>query len=247
MSDPQSTRVRGTLSVVIPAYAQERWIGNDLERIQSRLEEISADHEIVVVVDGVVDRTEELARAVAGPSTRVEVLEENRGKGFAVRHGILGTRGQIVGFIDAGGDIDPTAIATAARTVDRGLADIAVGSKRHPLSSGSYPFIRRVYSWGYQLLIAVLFSLKVRDTQVGIKFMTRDVVDKIFPDLCTDGFSFDVELLALARRRGFVRVEECPVTIVAGFPSTINTRTAWEMLIDTLRTFVRMRIKKSYD
>ena len=122
------------LSVVIPAFAQEGAIRSDLERIQTTIEAISNDYQILVVVDGVVDKTAEIARAVAGPHTGVEIIQKNRGKGFAVRRGVSMTDGGVVGFIDAGGDIDPSAIETTASLVGDGVADIAIGSKRHPLS-----------------------------------------------------------------------------------------------------------------
>ena len=247
MSDPRKKRLRGKLSVVIPAFAQETAIGADLVRVQEKIEEISDEYEILVVVDGDVDKTAERARAVAGPRTRIDVIHENRGKGYAVRHGVAQTDGSIVGFIDAGGDIDAAGIETAAALVDSGVADLAVGSKRHPRSHVEYPLARRVYSRGYQLLCRILFNLNVRDTQVGIKFMTREVADRVFPALRTDGFAFDIELLALAQRRGFTRIEECPVAVDLRFPSTIGTGTVFDMLWDALRVFYRMRIIKSYD
>ncbi len=233
--------------MVIPAFAQEGSIGPDLERIQATIERISHDYQIVVVVDGVVDKTAEIARAVAGPHTGVEIIEKNRGKGFAVRRGVSMTDGSVVGFIDAGGDIDLSAIETTASLVGDGLADIAIGSKRHSLSEVKYPLGRRIFSRGYQWLCRLLFGLSVRDTQVGIKFMSRAVADCVMPCLETDGFSFDVELLALAHRQGFVRLRECPVKIDLAFPSTIGGGTVVRMLLDTLRIFFRMRIRRSYD
>ena len=239
-------RVNGRISVVIPAFAQEKTIRDDLVRIQARIEQISDDFEIIVVVDGVVDRTAELARGVAGPHTRIEILPENRGKGYAVRRGVNLTRGDVVGFIDAGGDIDPAAIETTARLVDEDLADIAVGSKRHPESDVKYPIRRRIFSWGYQILCRALFGLDVRDTQVGIKFMSRAAADAVFPQVHTDGFAFDIELLALAHRRGFVRLEECPVRVDLAFPSAIGAGSVFQMLFDTLRIYVRMRLFRQY-
>lgn len=123
------SKIKRMLSVVVPAFAQEGSIGQDMLRIQTKIEEISNDIEIVLVNDGAVDRTAERAQSVAGPNTRIEIIPENRGKGYAVRRGISMTRGDIVGFIDAGGDIDPVTIETAAKLVDRGIADIAIASK----------------------------------------------------------------------------------------------------------------------
>lgn len=243
----ERSKIKKRLSIVVPAFAQEGSIGKDLLQIQKKIEEISDDFEIVVVVDGAVDRTAERAQSVAGPNTLIEIIPENRGKGYAVRRGISISDGTVVGFIDAGGDIDPTAIETTAQVVDGGLADIAIGSKRHPKSDVRYPLVRRIFSRGYQFLCRALFGLDVRDTQVGIKFMTRATVDGVFPHLVTDGFSFDIEFLALAHRRGFVDVIECPVRVDLAFPSTIGAGSAFRMLRDTLRIFFKMRIRRSYD
>jgi hypothetical protein len=77
--------------------------------------------------------------------------------------------------------------------------------------------------------------------------MTREVADEVLPSLRTDGFAFDIELLALAQRRGFARIEECPVVLDLRFPSTIGPGTVFDMLWDTVRIFYRMRLSKSYD
>jgi len=240
-------KISGGLSVVVPAFAQEGTIQQDLRRLSHSLREIADEYQILLVVDGDVDRTAELAGAVSEDSLQVIVLPENRGKGYALRRGFSSAAGRVVGFIDAGMDIDPAGIATAARLVASETADIAIGSKRHPESEVGYPLLRRIYSWGYQMLCHLLFGLEARDTQVGLKFMSAEVVEVVVPDLVVDGFPCDIELLALAHRRGFRRVVECPVTLSLEFPSSVNAFTVVRMLFDTLKVFYRMRIRKLYD
>lgn len=231
----------------MPAFRQELTIGEDLARLREAVSKVAEAFEIIIVVDGAVDRTAELAQHAAGPETRIEILPKNRGKGFAIRHGLGKASGAVVGFIDAGMDIDPSAIGVAARLVAEGQADVVVGSKRHPQSVVNYPLRRRIYSWGYQLLCRTLFGLHVRDTQVGMKIMSGRVAADVIPSLQVDGFSFDIEMLALAHRRGFRRIEECPVKLSLEFASSVRTSTAVRMLMDTLRVFFRMRIQRMYD
>ena len=88
--------------------------------------------------------------------------------------------------------------------------DIIIGSKRHPDSSVHYPPLRRLYSWGYQHLIGLLFRLHVKDTQVGIKLVDRKVIADVLPLLRESRFALDLELLVLARRLGYTRIVEAP-------------------------------------
>lgn len=235
------------LSIVVPAFAQERSIRQDLKRLSAVAAQIAADHEIILVIDGVVDKTEERARELGDSRVKVEVLARNGGKGLAVRHGLGLCRGEVVGFIDAGMDIDEAAVPMAVQLLASADAHLAVGSKRHSDSHVRYPLQRRVYSWGYQLLCRLLFDVNVTDTQVGVKFMRADVAAAVVPDLTVDGFAFDIELLALAHRRGLDRIVESPVTILPAPTSSIGAGTVVQMLRDTMKVFFQMRVRRVYD
>ena len=76
-------------------------------------------------------------------------------------------------------------------------ADIIVGSKRHQASLVNYPFLRKGMSFGYQMLVRILFGLKIRDSQLGMKIFRRDVLNKILPKLVVKGYAFDIEILDL--------------------------------------------------
>jgi glycosyltransferase involved in cell wall biosynthesis len=237
------------LTVVMPAYRQARTIQEDLARVVGVLDGASLDFEIVVVVDGYVDDTLARAKAVAETEPRVRVLgyETNRGKGHAIRHGFACARGGLVAFLDAGMDIDPQALVRAVAAQRSARADVVVGSKRHRMSVVAYPWIRRVYSAGYQLLTRVLFGFDIQDTQVGMKLFRREVVDVVAPRLLVKRFAFDVELLAVAYLLGFTRYIEVPVTIVHdGFASSVRVRSVAEMLWDTAAVWYRAFIVRQY-
>jgi len=238
------------ISVVVPAYRQEKTIVEDIKRIREALEKMRFDYEIIVVVDGFVDKTYQRAKKLRLKKVKVVGYPTNKGKGYAVRYGMVRTKGDLVAFIDAGMDIDPNGLAMILEHMEWYQADIIVGSKRHPASQVEYPFLRKIYSLGYQILIWFLFGLKVKDTQTGLKIFKREVLEKVLPRLLVKRFAFDVELLAVAYRLGFRRIYEAPVKIDPQkfkFTSTIRFKTVWEMLIDTLAVFYRLHILRYYD
>ncbi|TSC63377.1 MAG: dolichol-phosphate mannosyltransferase [Parcubacteria group bacterium Gr01-1014_106] len=236
------------LSVVVPSYRQRATICAELQRLHALLSALTPDHEIVLVIDGDTDGTaEELLRVPWFPELRVERFPENCGKGAALRHGLRAARGELVAFLDAGEDLDATEFRRFLAAMTLYDADIVIGSKRHTLSEVAYPPIRRLYSWTYQLLNRVLFRMKIRDTQVGMKLFRREVLAAVLPRLVVKAFAFDLELLVVAHRLGFTRIVEAPVRIRYGFRSSISWRAVFRTLWDTLAVFYRLRILHWYD
>ena len=239
------------LSVVIPAYKQEKTIVKDLIRIKDVLEKIRYDYEIVVVIDGKEDRTFDNAQKFAGPKIRVIGYEKNRGKGYAIRYGMVRAKGDIVAFIDAGMDLDPNGLSMLLEHFEWYDADIIVGSKRHPVSQVNYPWQRKVLSWGYQMLTRILFGLNIRDTQVGMKFFKRKVIEDVLPRLLVKQYAFDIEMLAVAYRLGYRRIFEAPIRLEWNEKRSIISQSLWKtllnMLWDTLAVFYRLKILHYYD
>ena len=238
------------LSVVMPAYKQEKTIVRDIKRISSTLETLGIKYEILVVVDGLLDNT--YKKAIKLRSSRIKVIgyPKNFGKGHAIRYGMLRVRGDVIGFIDAGMDINPAGMNMLLNHMVWYNADIIVGSKLHPASKVDYPSYRMILSWGYRSLTQALFGFKVKDTQVGLKFLKRKVVRKVLPKLLVKRYAFDVEMLALAYAYGYKRIYEAPVEINFknngitswGLPTTI-----YHMIWDTIAVFYRLRILRYYD
>lgn len=237
--------------MVIPAYKQEKTIVKDIKRIKSVLEKIRYAFEIVVVVDGRVDKTYSKARELESDTIRIVGYKNNKGKGHAVRYGIARTKGDLVSFIDAGMDINPNGLSMVLEHMEWYDADVIVGSKRHPASKvPNYPFIRKVYSFGYHLLTRLLFGLKLRDTQAGLKIFKRKVLEAVLPRLLVKTHAFDIEILSVARRLGFQRIFEAPIELSPYEfvnSSHIRLSTARDMLQDTLAVFYRLKILKYYD
>lgn len=242
------------VSVVVPAYKQEKTITTDLERIKGVLDNLRYSTELICVVDGKIDKTFEKAQRFAKRHKNVSVIgyEVNKGKGYAVRFGIVESKGDVVGFLDAGMDLNPEGLSLLLEDFQWSNADIIVGSKRHAASKVDYPWQRRILSMGYQMMVWLLFGLKIRDTQVGMKFFKRGVLEKVLPRLLVKKFAFDVEMLAVANFLGFKRIYETPVEIRLHFggTSTITSqkflKTVFGMLVDTLAVFYRLRILNYY-
>ena len=248
-----------TISLVVPTFKQESSIIENINSLEAALKELPYRDEIVIVVDGLLDNTDNLVKKLRRRHVRVLGYESNKGKGFAVRFGMLQAKGDVIGFIDGGMDIDPTSISMLVNHFIWYDADIVIGSKLHPVSQVNYPFIRKVLSWGYRSMIRIMFGLKVRDTQVGMKLFRREVVRDVFPRLLVKHFAFDIEILAVAYSRGFKRIFEAPVKIIftnkssiAGNSfSSVLSKSFWEaimhMMWDTFAVFYRLKILNYYN
>lgn len=242
------------VSLIVPAYRQEKTIVSDLKRIKDILDKLRYPSELICVVDGMDDKTLEKASEFAKKYDNVKAIgyETNKGKGYAVRFGMCQSHGDIIGFIDAGMDINPNGLALLLEHFEWYDADIIIGSKRHPVSKVEYPWQRKILSIGYQFLVFILFGLKVRDTQVGMKFFKKEVLEKVLPRLLVKAFAFDVEILAVANYLKYSRIFEAPIEIKLKFggASTVTSqrfvRIILAMLIDTLAIFYRLRILNYY-
>ncbi len=202
------------LSVVTPVHNGAAFIQQTIAAMLRAFERLQRPFELIVVCDGSTDGTAEQALAVGDPRVRILQYEENRGKGVAVTCGLAHARGRLVGWLDADLDIAPDLIVAAARRFEQAPdVDAIVGSKRHPQSVVSYPLTRRIYSWGFQLLVRLLFRVNVRDTQVGAKLFRREMLDTVVPLLLIKRYAYDLELLAVGAEFGFERVEEIPIRL----------------------------------
>lgn len=238
------------ISLIIPTYRQERIIIKEIDQLSQILRELPYNFEIIVVVDGFVDDTFSLLKKLRRPYLKVIGYEENKGKGFAVRYGMLQATGDIIGFIDGGTDISPTSIPMVLNHFLWYNADIVIGSKLHPVSQVDYPFQRKVLSWGYRSFIRLLFGLRIRDSQVGLKLFKRRVVEDVFPRLLVKHFAFDIEILAVSHSRGFKRIYEAPVRLSFDKASSIIGSNFWKaifhMMWDTAAVFYRLNILHYY-
>lgn len=243
-----------TLSIIVPAYRQEKTIKKDLENINKTLQEglpKEYDYEIICVVDGALDNTFSEANKIKSSKVRVFTYENNMGKGYAVRFGMNKAIGDLVSFLDAGMDISPKGIMMLMDHMNWYNADVIVGSKRHPVSQVNYPLLRRIFSIGYHFGVKILFGLDLTDTQSGIKIFKREVIEKILPRLLVKRYAMDIEMLAVANYLGFKRIYEGPIEVhFDKSNSGINffgSNSPLKMVWDTVAVFYRLYILRYYD
>lgn len=235
------------LTVVVPYYNPGRTLAPNLRRLLDVLDLSPVDYEVIAVSDGSTDGSEATIADLDHSRLRCVILPHNQGKGAALRVGLAIGRGRYLGFIDADGDLDPKLLEAFLTLVSLYQPDLVVGSKRHPLSEVHYPPLRRVYSVGFQYLIRLMFRLKVRDTQTGLKLIRRDVLAASLPRMLEKRFAFDLELLVVAHRLGYRRIFEAPIVLQHQFTSTVSIRSVGNTLLDTFAIFYRLRFIRTYD
>lgn len=239
----------------MPAYKQQKTIATDLARIHKVLAELRYPTELICVVDGYVDDTLAEAKKAAKKLSNTSVIgyQTNKGKGYAVKYGMAKSQGDIIAFIDSGMDINPNGLSMLLEHFEWYDADVIVGSKRHPASKVTYPWQRRILSFGYQYLVRLLFGLKIKDTQAGMKFFRRGVLEKVLPRLLVKRFAFDVEILAVANHLGFKRIFEAPIDVRLDFggASVLTSqhflKSVWNMMYETMQVFYRLQFLHYYD
>lgn len=237
------------LSVIIPVHMQEKTITKDVDNIKKVLDNLRYKWEIIIVIDGRSDNSYKSLKKNNNKQIKIFQLPQNKGKGFAVRFGMQQAKGDYVLFLDSGMEIDPNGISMLMEHLIWYEADIIVGSKRHPVSVVNYPLERKILSWGYYQLVKILFGIKVRDTQPGIKIFKKAVLEKVLPKLQINRYAFDIEMLAVARSLGFIRIYEAPIKMEFKFFSLTNAatlKTIWEMFKDTLKVWYRLNFTKYY-
>jgi len=236
------------LSLIVPTYNGEAYIEHNVRQIVDELAPLGDRFEILVVCDGSTDGTAEAARRVDDSRVRVLSYPINRGKGFAITHGVGEARGRLIGWLDSDLDIRPSVIVGFVERIDRAEdIDAVIGSKRHPDSKVVYPLLRRAYSFGYQMLTRTLFRVNCRDTQVGAKVFRREMLETVCPLLLVKHYAFDLEVLAVGAEFGFDRLEEGPVVIGERFSGTsINWSAVRGMLQDTLAIAYRIHLRHYY-
>ena len=210
------------LSLVIPAYFEEDGIAETVAAVDAALGHLRTDggFELIVVDDGSTDATAERARAAG--ADRVIALEQNGGKGGAVRAGVLAARGRTVAFTDADLSYSPDQVLRLLAEVEGGW-DVVVGSRKHT-ETRTLVTARRLREVGGRIVNAfTAFVLlgQYRDTQCGLKAFRSDVGKVIFSHSRIDGFAFDVEVFHLVERYRLT-LAEVPVELTNSTRSTVH-------------------------
>ena len=226
------------LSIIIPAYNEGDRLGHTLERIIEWVDEHIPKTEILVVDDGSSDHTVAVAESFA-PRVNLISYRPNRGKGYAVRTGVLASTGKTVLFSDA----DLSTPIEECRRLGEALqdADIAIGSRGLPESDivQEQPWYRQTMGKTFNKIVQFMAVRGVSDTQCGFKMFRGDVARLLFDELTISRFAFDVEILFMAGKRNY-RIAEVPVQWINDERTHVNAFTdSSRMFMDVAQ--IRMR------
>jgi dolichyl-phosphate beta-glucosyltransferase len=212
----RSSRVDSTAprwSVVIPAFNEAVRLPPYLREVAAHFDGRGEPYEVLVVDDGSRDATGDGVREIARqhPAVVLHTLPENRGKGYAVRAGMMRARGALRLMADADGATPIVEIKRLEAAIEAG-ADLAVGSRalRDPSVMVRTRTHRRLSGQVFNAIARALGVRAVVDTQCGFKLFRAAVAEELFGAVVTDGFGFDVEVILLAQRRGY-RIAEVPI------------------------------------
>lgn len=219
------------VSIVVPMYNEQKVIRATLDELSGAMERMcGGDYEIVVVDDGSGDAGPEIVRAYGG-AVRLLSYGENRGKGCAVRTGMLDAKGDYIFFCDADLAYGTQVMEPMLGELKRSGCDVVIISRKLDADAyRSYPFLRKVASRGLSIVVRALLKISVSDTQAGLKAFTREAAGKIFPRCEIDGFAFDFEALKLAEDMG-MSIAEVPGRIIN------HNDTKIRMVRDSVRVF----------
>ncbi|MCM8771878.1 MAG: glycosyltransferase family 2 protein [Candidatus Omnitrophica bacterium] len=193
------------ISVIVPAYNEEKRILKTLENIYKYFKNRNLAFEIIVVDDGSKDKTVEIVNKFADGKNEIKIIkhEKNLGKGAAVKTGVLNASGNLILFTDADLSTPIEEFEKLEKKIKEGY-DIAIGSRGLKDSKIiiPQPLFRRIVGKIFPLLVRLLIIKDFRDTQCGFKLFKKET-KKIFEELKTNGFAFDVEFLARGKKEGY--------------------------------------------
>ena len=227
-----------SLSVIIPAYNEEARLPDALDEVSAYLDAHYPDAELIIASDGSTDDTESITREFAEKSPRVWLLSlPHRGKGHAVKRGMLEAKGAVRLFMDVDLAVPVEAIAPFVEATQN--ADVVIGSRSIAGAERSgEPLSRRMGGKVISRATRLILGLSVTDTQCGFKAFRAEAVELLFGAQRVNGFAFDAEILYLARRWG-MRVAEMPVAWRYGEMSTVRLHHG----LQTLGEIARIRLR----
>ena len=228
------------ISLCIPVYNEEKILPSTLQTVSSYMKKHFADdYEVLYINDGSKDRSAALIQAFAQKDSATRLIDytPNRGKGFAVRQGILNSRGDVVIFTDCDLAYGLDVIEKLLDEFIKNPAyDVVVGSRvLHPEGYEGYTRMRRIVSLAYIRLLSLAGGIKLSDFQCGCKAFRGEIGKKIFSYCIIDRFAFDLEALLYAKEFG-VKIGEMPVKIINHRESSVHIiKDSMRMLRDIRR------------
>lgn len=227
------------LSVIIPAYNEEKRLEKTLNSINDYLSKQNYESEILVVDNGSTDGTAGIVRMLEGKVKGLKLIQGSagQGKGFAVRKGMLEATGDYRIFTDADNSTSVNQVEKMWPEFEKGF-DVVIGSRdvKGAILNPPQPFLRKIILGdGFKLYRKIIIGLwNIEDTQCGFKGFTKIAAENIFSKSLISGWTFDVEILILAKKMGY-KIKEIPVSWVNDLDSKVKFNSVIEMAIGLLK------------
>jgi glycosyltransferase involved in cell wall biosynthesis len=243
------TNKKTYLCVIMPAYNEETHIRDNLLETSRIISRFVNNYQIIAINDGSSDRTKGKIIEASLMDSHISCISytANKGKGYAICKGVKYADAEYIAFLDSDMELNPSMLRYFLKALQGTDADIAIGSKLHKKSKLKYPLSRRIMSIGYYTLLKLIFHMNIKDTQTGIKLFKASVIKPICENLITDGYAFDIEILATATHKG-CKIIELPVELVfkreRRLKSRFTLKTIFGIFKDTLK--IKRHLNKSY-
>jgi dolichyl-phosphate beta-glucosyltransferase len=247
MSDPN---VQPVLSLIIPVFNFESGLKANIEAALRQLIQVHLDFELFLIDDGSTDGTYRQMQDLAERHASIRLIHypDNHGKGYAVKQGIQVAQGQFVFFTDVDLPYGVEPILAGLGIMREGAVDLVLGSRDLAESHDilSYDLKRKIAKKGFNLVVNSLLGLGIKDTQCGLKGFRREVAVDIFNQVTRDDFSFDVEVLFLAKRKNY-EIRLLPVHLRHSEVSTVSVLRDSVRMFASVLTIVNNNLHKKYD
>ena len=231
-------------SLIIPTYNEKRHLKDTLPALSAFFKAYFKDveYEVLFVDDGSRDESAEIIKEFAHPCFHVLSYGENRGKGYAVRYGMLHANGNIRIFTDCDLAYGTEAVYEMYSRMVEKEAQMSIASRRlHKEGYGDYTFMRRLMSVVYFKMLKLFTSIKVSDSQCGLKGFSAEAAERIFSLCEADRFAFDMEVILFAQALG-IQIDEMPAKVLANDESTVSAAEPFRMLREALA--IKKRVKR---
>ena len=232
------------LSLVIPVYNEEKIIAETIRTVLEYMPNDFADYEVIFVNDGSSDGTLEIAEGLSGGKMKVISYETNKGKGGAVKTGMLEADGDFIFFTDCDLAYGLDAIKEGYELFKKNAsADVVIGSRKiHKDGYAGYGFIRKFMSVVFLSILKIYGGIKQSDSQNGMKGFKKEAARKIFSLCEANGWIFDFEALLIAQKLK-LKIEEIPITVINHGESKIDPmKDSIKMLREIPK--IKKRVKK---
>ena len=235
------------LSIIIPAYNEEKRLPKTLIEINNYLSKQDYHYEIIVVNDGSKDQTAQETKKVMSVVKNLKLIDnkKNQGKGAVVKQGMLAAQGDYRLFTDADNSTSIDQLEKVLPWFNKGF-DLVIGSRdvKGAVLDPPQPWLRNaVLGRGFRLYRKLIVGLwQIQDTQCGFKCISSKAAQDVFPKCLIDRFAFDPEILILAQKKNY-QIKEIPIHWKNDLESKVNFKSMVKMAIDMVQ--IRINLIKS--